>query len=82
MAIITAKTRCAFSLAGVQLKFSAVMEASAAGLPFPASGVGGSWIVKLPSRGILGVLKNEFPHGLKLASLIGNGNVPALIWSV
>ncbi|MGK7761226.1 type II toxin-antitoxin system HipA family toxin, partial [Marinovum sp. B10] len=36
-----------FSLAGVQLKFSAVMEASG-GLTIPASGVGGSWIVKLP----------------------------------
>jgi serine/threonine-protein kinase HipA len=38
-----------FSLAGVQLKFSAVMEASG-GLTVPAGGMGGSWIVKLPSR--------------------------------
>ena len=37
-----------FSLAGVQLKFSAIMEASG-GLTIPAHGVGGSWIVKLPS---------------------------------
>jgi serine/threonine-protein kinase HipA len=37
-----------FSLAGVQLKFSAVMEASG-GLTIPAGGLGGSWIVKLPS---------------------------------
>src|ERR1019366_4926443 len=37
-----------FSLAGVQLKFSAVMEA-AGGLTIPAHGVGGSWILKLPS---------------------------------
>ena len=37
-----------FSLAGVQLKFSAVMEASG-GLTIPVEGVGGSWIVKLPS---------------------------------
>ena len=37
-----------FSLAGVQLKFSAVQHASG-GLTIPASGQGGSWIVKLPS---------------------------------
>src|SRR5882757_7100977 len=37
-----------FSLAGVQLKFSAVKEATG-GLTIPADGVGGSWIVKLPS---------------------------------
>ena len=37
-----------FSLARVQLKFSAIMEASG-GLTIPAYGVGGSWIVKLPS---------------------------------
>ena len=36
-----------FSLAGVQLKFSAINEASG-GLTIPAKGVGGSWIVKLP----------------------------------
>ena len=34
-----------FSLAGVQLKFSAVSDA-AGGLTIPASGAGGSWIVK------------------------------------
>ena len=37
-----------FSLAGMQLKFSAVAE-TAGGLTIPARGVGGSWIVKLPS---------------------------------
>jgi len=37
-----------FFLAGVQLKFSAVKEASG-GLTVPADGMGGSWIVKLPS---------------------------------
>ncbi len=37
-----------FSLAGVQLKFSAV-AGTAGGLTIPARGVGGSWIVKLPS---------------------------------
>lgn len=36
-----------FSLAGIQLKFSAVKNA---GLTIPAEGVGGSWIVKLPSE--------------------------------
>ena len=64
-----------FSLAGVQLKFSAVMEASG-GLTIPASGVGGSWIVKLPSREFSGVPENEFSM-MKLASLIGM-NVPAI----
>lgn len=37
-----------FSLAGVQLKFSAVMEADG-GLTIPVGGMGGAWIVKLPS---------------------------------
>jgi HipA N-terminal domain len=64
-----------FSLAGVQLKFSAVMEASG-GLTIPASGVGGSWIVKLPSREFAGVPENEFSM-MTLASLIGM-NVPAI----
>jgi serine/threonine-protein kinase HipA len=64
-----------FSLAGVQLKFSAVMEASG-GLTIPASGVGGSWILKLPSREFSGVPENEFSM-MKLASLIGM-NVPAI----
>lgn len=64
-----------FSLAGVQLKFSAVMEASG-GLTIPASGVGGSWIVKLPSREFAGVPENEFSM-MKLAGLIGI-NVPAI----
>ena len=48
-----------FSLAGVQLKFSAVMEASG-GLTIPAQGAGGSWIVKLPAAGFEGVPENEF----------------------
>ena len=37
-----------FSLAGVQLKFSALMGRHG-GLTIPASGMGGDWIVKLPS---------------------------------
>ncbi len=48
-----------FSLAGVQLKFSAVMEASG-GLTIPAHGEGGSWIVKLPSFQFPGVPENEY----------------------
>jgi serine/threonine-protein kinase HipA len=48
-----------FSLAGVQLKFSAVREASG-GLTIPAEGVGGSWIVKLPSTVYPNVPENEF----------------------
>ena len=48
-----------FSLAGVQLKFSAVMEASS-GLTIPAGGMGGSWIVKLPSARFAAVPENEF----------------------
>ncbi|KZY03089.1 MULTISPECIES: type II toxin-antitoxin system HipA family toxin [unclassified Sulfitobacter] len=64
-----------FSLAGVQLKFSAVMGATG-GLTIPASGVGGSWIVKLPSREFAGVPENEFSM-MKLAGLVGM-NVPAI----
>jgi len=48
-----------FSLAGIQLKFSAVMEASG-GLTIPAEGIGGSWIVKLPSARFEGIPENEF----------------------
>lgn len=45
-----------FSLAGVQLKFSAFKNAGkAGGLTIPAEGVGGSWIVKLPSQQFTGV---------------------------
>ncbi len=48
-----------FSLAGVQLKFSAVMEASG-GLTIPVHGIGGSWIVKLPSPQFPAVAENEY----------------------
>lgn len=48
-----------FSLAGVQLKFSAILEA-AGGLTIPADGMGGSWIVKLPSERFPLVPENEF----------------------
>jgi len=58
-----------FSLAGVQLKFSAVMEASG-GLTIPAGGLGGSWIVKLPSARFKSVPENEFAM-LELARRTG-----------
>ena len=48
-----------FSLAGVQLKFSAVMDATG-GLTIPVKGVGGDWIVKLPSSKFDNVPENEF----------------------
>ncbi len=58
-----------FSLAGVQLKFSAVME-SAGGLTIPADGVGGSWIVKMPSPSFPAVPENEYAM-LELARAAG-----------
>lgn len=58
-----------FSLAGVQLKFSAIMEDSG-GLTIPAGGAGGSWIVKLPSTRFPSVPENEFVM-LSLARRIG-----------
>ena len=48
-----------FSLAGVQLKFSAVMNATG-GLTIPADGVNGKWIVKLPSVRFASVPENEY----------------------
>ncbi len=60
-----------FSLAGVQLKFSALENANKrGGLTIPAEGVGGSWIVKLPSQQFSGVPENEFSM-MTLANLIG-----------
>ena len=64
-----------FSLAGVQLKFSAIEEAKG-GLTLPAQGIGGSWIVKLPSREFPGVPENEYAM-MTLARLVGM-DVPAL----
>lgn len=64
-----------FSLAGVQLKFSAVSKATG-GLTIPAKGVGGSWIVKLPSEKFAGVPENEYSM-LTLARLLGM-DVPAI----
>ena len=58
-----------FSLAGVQLKFSAVAEASG-GLTVPAHGVGGDWILKLPSVQYEGVPENEYSV-MSLAKSVG-----------
>ncbi|CAM3950528.1 type II toxin-antitoxin system HipA family toxin [Bordetella muralis] len=62
-----------FSLAGVQLKFSAMMNVRG-GMTIPAHGVGGHWIVKLPSREFSHVPENEFSM-MTLAKSIGI-NVP------
>lgn len=78
-----------FSLAGVELKFSVVHEA-AGGLTIPASGEGGSWIVKLPSRQFPDVPTNEFSMmslagrlgisipEIRLVDLASIGNLPIL----
>ena len=58
-----------FSLAGMQLKFSAIVAARG-GLTIPARGVGGHWIVKLPSAGFAAVPENEFVM-MELARRVG-----------
>lgn len=58
-----------FSLAGVQLKFSAVRDKKG-GLTVPASGAGGAYIVKLPSSSYEGVPENEFSM-MTLARMVG-----------
>ena len=58
-----------FSLAGIQLKFSAIMETHG-GLTIPATGTGGSWIVKLPSSRYASVPEVEHAM-LTLASAAG-----------
>ena len=62
-----------FSLAGVQLKFSAVQDAHG-GLTIPVQGSGGDWIVKLPDSQYAGVPENEYAM-LELARMVGI-NVP------
>jgi len=61
--------RLRFSLAGVQLKFSALAKAGG-GLTIPATGVGGDWIVKLPSTRYAGVAENEYAM-MTLARTLG-----------
>lgn len=58
-----------FSLAGVQLKFSALYSRKD-GLRVPAYGVGGDWIIKLPSERFDQVPENEFTM-MQLAKKIG-----------
>src|SRR6202166_565750 len=58
-AVRAPKEALRFSLAGVQLKFSAVMEATG-GLTVPAGGMGGTWIVKLPSARFAAVPANQY----------------------
>jgi serine/threonine-protein kinase HipA len=58
-----------FSLAGVQLKFSAVANATG-GLTIPTRGIGGEWIVKLPSLRFESVPENEHAM-MSLAAAIG-----------
>jgi serine/threonine-protein kinase HipA len=48
-----------FSLAGVQLKFSASGDPKR-GLTIPAAGMGGHWIVKMPDQRFKRVSENEF----------------------
>jgi serine/threonine-protein kinase HipA len=60
-----------FSLAGVQLKFSAVKNSRRnGGLVIPAQGVGGDWIIKLPSSRFEGVPENEYAM-MSLARFVG-----------
>ena len=60
-----------FSLAGVQLKFSAILEPKS-GLTIPAKGVGGDWIVKLPSQRFTHVPENEW----SMLHLAGEAGIP------
>lgn len=57
-----------FSLAGVQLKFSASMLEER--LTIPLDGVGGSWIVKLPASAFPRLPENEFAM-MSFAAAIG-----------
>ncbi len=62
-----------FSLAGVQLKFSATLGASGA-LTLPEDGIGGDWIIKLPGADFPALAENEYAS-LELARAVGI-NVP------
>lgn len=58
-----------FSLAGVQLKFSAVQKSNHK-LLIPPDGVGGNWIIKLPHSTFSGVPENEYSM-MELARRVG-----------
>lgn len=57
-----------FSLAGVQLKFSAIEKAK--GFTIPAHGMEGSWILKLPSMRFTNIAENEYSM-MTLARMLG-----------
>lgn len=66
-----AKHALRFSLAGVQLKFSAIKnQGKNGGLTIPVSGSGGDWIIKLPSARHPDVPENEFAT-MNLAAVLG-----------
>lgn len=78
-------TSMKFSLAGVQLKFSAVRRSR--GLTIPVHGQGGDWIVKLPDQRFDAVPENEYAmltlarsSGIQVpeAELVGVGDVGGL----
>lgn len=58
-----------FSLAGIQFKFSAIMNGDKR-LTIPMNGIGGKWIVKLPSTRFTYLPENEFAM-LSLAREVG-----------
>lgn len=58
-----------FSLAGVQLKFSAI-KTEKNSLTIPANGVGGQWIVKLPHAEFSDIPENEYTM-MELARRVG-----------
>ncbi|BAV65311.1 type II toxin-antitoxin system HipA family toxin [Sphingobium cloacae] len=63
--------RLRFSLAGVQLKFSAIRNGGkAGGLTIPATGAGGDWIIKLPSAQHPDLPENEYA-AMHLAEQVG-----------
>lgn len=66
-----AKHALRFSLAGAQLKFSAIKnQGKSTGLTIPVSGSGGDWIIKLPSARHPDVPENEFAT-MNLAAALG-----------
>jgi serine/threonine-protein kinase HipA len=65
---VAADQQLRFSLAGVQMKFSALREDR--GLTIPTEGLGGDWIVKLPDLRFDGVPENEFSM-MEFARLAG-----------
>ena len=69
-----------FSLAGVQLKFSAIIEARGE-LTIPVERIGGSWIVEFPSSAFSGVPANEYSM-MNLARLIGIDVPPVKLFNL